>query len=123
MIRHLSNITKLKKKKLFVSSDLAMFCFPTIFSISTNKLGKFWILFFFKTINLTNFANFWGKIHQIVDNKKTGERERKKQTFLVVNFIFWELHGTFPNLNFKYCFKLVFFPPKTCMAFFFLFFF
>jgi hypothetical protein len=51
--------------------------------------------------------------------KKTGERERKKQTFLVVNFIFWELHGTFPNLNFKYCFKSVFFPPETCMVFFF----
>jgi len=95
-----------------------MFCFPTIFSISTNKLGKFWIFLFKKTINLTNFANFWGKIHQIVDNKKTGERERKKQTFLVVNFIFWELHGTFPILNFKYCFKLVFFPPRTCMVFF-----
>jgi hypothetical protein len=90
MIRHLSNITKLKKKKkkLFVSCDCAMFCFPTIFSISTNKLGKFWIFLLNKTIYWTNFANFWGKIHQIVDNKKNWRKRKKKTNLLGCKFHF-----------------------------------
>jgi len=38
-----------------------------------------------KTVNLTNFsnfANFWGKIHQIVDIKKLGKEKEKNKPWL-----------------------------------------
>jgi hypothetical protein len=67
---------------------------------------------------LTNFANFWGEIHQIVDIKKL-EKEKGKKQSLVVNFIFWELHRTFPILKFKILFQVSGFPSRNLYEFYF----
>ncbi len=76
--------SKLKKKKTLCELRLGnLLISHNFFYFNKNNWETF--VFKKKTVNLTNFsnfANFWGKIHQIVDIKKLEKEKEKNKPWL-----------------------------------------